>query len=200
VRLTRVLGFSLSAVVLVACAGRPSNLPQGFQEFRDSNERFTVLYPNNWTFQPGPDQGVKLSDPADASYQLTVAVGKVPAQIRTKGKPTDLTSVSQFNRSEFGRRISQSLVPRSGTQDSQLPQTAVEIRREAQRTDPKGRLYYTYEMVIATAGVSRHTLITAVIDQGSLYTVIVGCSDDNWPSRKEKVMTIADSFQVLPTS
>jgi len=191
----QIWSLGVAAVLLAGCTSKSSTIPLGFQEFRDPDERFMVLYPNTWTFQPGPDQGVKLSDPADASYQITIAKGKVPAQIMLKGKPTPLTSVSQFNRSEFGRRISKSLIPNTGS-DANKP--TVEIRNERQREDLRKRVYYTYEVVIANNGVARHTLITAVIDQGYLYTVISGSSDDTWASREEKLKTVTDSFQLLP--
>jgi len=178
------------ALVVTGCAGRPANLPAGFEEFAD--ERFTMLYPNNWTFQPGPDSGVKLSDPSDATYQVTVTVGPVP-------KPS-ITSVAQFDRAKFGDQIAKSLIPRTGTTDPGLPQTTVETRKATQRIDQKKRVYYIYEVVIASGGIARHALITATIDKGSLYIVLAGCNDDNWAQRKDKVTTIAQSFQLLPAS
>ncbi|WP_245395660.1 PsbP-related protein [Anthocerotibacter panamensis] len=187
----RFVWFGLGLMLTLAgCAPRSANLPAGFEQFTDSDGRFAILYPNNWTFQPGPDAGVKLSDPADSSYQVTVFSGKVPRE--------NIKSVSQFPRKQFGEQIGKTLIPRSGADDVQLPKTVVEIRKESQRTDKQNRVYYAYEIVIATAGRANHTLVTAVIDKGSLYTAIVGCSDDTWAARKEKITAIANSFQVLP--
>ncbi len=176
--------------MISGCAQRPSNLPQGFQQFTDSDGRFAMVYPDTWTFQPKPGSALTLSDPADASYQLTLARGPVPR--------ADITSITQFNRTEFGKQISKTLIPRSGVDDPSLPKVVVEQRGEGQRTDKKNRVYYDYEFVIAQQGNARHVKMVAVIDQGQLYTLIVGCDDSTWAARQVKVQTMVESFTLLP--
>ncbi len=289
-RTLRWLGCWLGVLLLLtACGGKSgSTTPKGFQEFRDTDERFSVLYADNWTFQPGPDAGVKLSDPSDPSYQLTVTVGPVPRSLGAtaidlnpdllalmkqkpqKGLPIpsidrgvlvekvtpnsaagkgglqvgdvitgvdsqpaldsfavqiavgkhkagetmaftvhrgstnqtlkilapklEVLSVKQFNRTALGQQIGISLA------EGDTKKTVVEQRNASEKTDKKQRIYYTYELVIATEGRARHVMVSVVVDQGFLYTMIAGCSDDTWPAHAEKIKTMTGSFQLLPAA
>ncbi len=170
--------------MVTACAPAAEKLPVGFQRFNAPDDRYTLLYPNNWTFQPGPEGGVLLADPIDGSYQVTV----YSSDIKGRNDIADLGSVEKFG---------QLLIKRF---QDRKEKTVAELRSTKERKDKTGKRYYTAELVVAARNNAQHTVVTATVDDGKIYTLVTGTGDGTWASRKEKLFTVADSFVLITTS
>jgi PsbP len=181
---SRFSGLVLCASLMAtACAPAGEKLPVGFQRFNAPDERYTLLFPNNWTFQPGPEGGVLLADPIDGSYQVTV----YSSDLKGRDDIKDLGSVEKFG---------QLLVKRF---QGRKEKTVAELRSAKERKDKTGKRYYTVELVVAARNNAQHTLVTATVDDGKIYTLVTGTGDGTWASRKEKLFTVADSFALTAT-
>jgi hypothetical protein len=173
-----------SSILITACAPAGEKLPTGFQRFNAPDDRYTLLYPNNWTFQPGPEGGVLLADPVDGSYQVTV----YSTDLKGRNDIADLGSVEKFG---------QLLIKRF---QGRKEKTVAELRSSKERKDKAGKRYYTVELVVAARKTAQHTVVTATVDNGKIYTLVTGTGDGTWASRKEKLSTIADSFVLTTTA
>jgi PsbP len=173
-----------SAILITACAPAGEKLPVGFQRFNAPDDRYTLLYPNNWTFQPGPEGGVLLADPIDGSYQVTV----YSSDIKGRNDIADLGSVDKFG---------QLLIKRF---QGRKEKTVAELRSTKERKDKTGKRYYTVELVVSARKNAQHTVVTATVDNGKIYTLVTGTGDGTWVNRKEKLFTVADSFVLTATS
>ncbi len=181
---TRFFAFPiLTSILITACAPAGEKLPTGFQRFKAPDDRYTLLYPNNWTFQPGPEGGVLLADPVDGSYQVTV----YSSDIKGRNDIADLGSVEKFG---------QLLIKRF---QGRKEKTVAELRSSKERKDKAGKRYYTVELVVAARKTAQHTVVTATVDNGKIYTLVTGTGDGTWASRKEKLFTVADSFVLTTT-
>jgi PsbP len=126
---------------------------------------------------------VLLADPIDGSYQVTVYA----SDIKGRNDIADLGTVDKFG---------QLLIKRF---QGRKEKTVAELRSTKERKDKAGKRYYTVELVVSARKNAQHTVVTATVDNGKIYTLVTGTGDGTWASRKEKLFTIADSF-VLTTA
>ncbi len=182
-------GVALALVVLLAGCGRSGiNAPEGFQRYQDSNSTFTLVYPDNWAFQTDPKGAIRLSDPADPSYQVSVLVSNAPADPTRKG----VKDVTAFGTPKaVADRFANEVLKKKS-----YPDAVIEVSNPAQRKDNKGITYYTFEVVLAAGGKANHQIYCIAVNQGKVYTLVTGSSAISWGSRRKKIYQIVDSFTV----
>jgi photosystem II oxygen-evolving enhancer protein 2 len=174
----------LLVVLLVACGRSAANLPKGFQQYQDVEKGFALLYPDNWAFQLDPKGAVRLSDPADSTYQVSVLISDAPRK--------DVKDITVFGTpKQVADRFANTVLKKN------LPPTAkVEIINPKQRKDAKGFTYYSFEIILANQGKANHLMYALSVTKGKVYTLVTGSSAVNWLDRQERVYKIVDSFDV----
>jgi photosystem II oxygen-evolving enhancer protein 2 len=177
-----LLAVALVAV-LTACS-RSGDAPKGFVRFQDPENRFTLIHPDTWAFNLDPKGAVRLSDPADPTYQVSVVISDAPRKevkdITAFGTPKQVAD----------RFVNQVLKPKSP------PGTKIELLAPKERRDAKGNVYYSFEIIQANQGRASHLLYCLSLDKGKVYTLVTGSSAVGWLNRQVAVYQIADSFQV----
>lgn len=170
---------------LVACGSSRSNAPKGFVRFQDSDNRFTLVHPDTWAFNVDPQGGVRISDPADPSYQVSVLVTDAPRK--------DLKDITAFGPPQkvAERFVNQVLKKKSP------PDAKIELVSPMERKDAKGRIYYSFEVILANQGKANHLLYCLSVEGGKVYTLVTGTSAVAWLNRHDAVYEIANSFEVV---
>lgn len=172
------------SAVLVGCSRSGIDAPKGFQRFSEPNSTFTLVYPDTWTFNPDPKGAVRLSDPADPTYQVSVVVSDAPRKdikdIRAFGTPQQVAD-------RFANDVLKKKSP---------PGAVIEVSNATQRTDSKGVPYYSFEVVIASGGRAVHQVYCVAVSGGKVYTLVTGSAAIAWGERREKINQIINSFMI----
>ncbi|AGY60419.1 photosystem II reaction center PsbP [Gloeobacter kilaueensis] len=183
----RLVSSGIAALLvlgLFACSRSGINAPPGFQRFQEPNSAFTLVYPDTWTFQNDPGGAVRLSDPADATYQVSVVVSPAPRK--------DIKDITAFGSPKaVAERFATQVLKKKAP-----PGAKIEIANPQERKDSKGIPYYSFEVVLASGGKAIHYVYCVSVNGGKVYTLATGSNAIAWLDRREKLYQIVNSFTI----
>lgn len=166
-----------------------------------AGEGFALLLPSKWNPSKEKDfAGVVLryEDNFDAVTNVVVAKTKTDKRsVSDFGSLDDFLSQYSFI---FGK---QSFAGETQSEGGFAPNrvSAFSLLSEAEKSDSKGKKYYTYELLSRTADGDeggRHLLVSASVgSDGNLYIAKIQCGDKRWfKGAKKEATGVFDSFIV----
>ncbi len=160
----------------------PTLAAPGFKQYTDVADGYEFSYPLGWV-------PVKVSSGPDVVFrdliQTTENVSLVINPISGSKTLDDLGTPG-----EVGYRLSRAAIapPDSGRRAELV---------DAQALQKQDKTYYRFEYAITLANQQqRHSLASAVVHRGKLYTLNVSTTEDRWLRIKPLFVQIIDSFQV----
>eukprot|EP00472_Partenskyella_glossopodia_P011088 CAMPEP_0197536426 /NCGR_PEP_ID=MMETSP1318-20131121/53834_1 /TAXON_ID=552666 /ORGANISM="Partenskyella glossopodia, Strain RCC365" /LENGTH=253 /DNA_ID=CAMNT_0043094313 /DNA_START=52 /DNA_END=813 /DNA_ORIENTATION=+ len=151
---------------------------KGFQEHKDTSDKYQFLYPFGWEeiYVKGTDILYKdIIEPLETASVTVIQTEKT--NIKEYGDLAD---------------VSTSLAEKVLT----APGQDVKIVKAAEK-DVEGHTYFVFEFTAKNQRYTRHTLVSAVIDNGKYYIFVTGANQKRWGTMSDKLTKVVDSFKLI---
>eukprot|EP00471_Norrisiella_sphaerica_P001254 CAMPEP_0184486414 /NCGR_PEP_ID=MMETSP0113_2-20130426/7896_1 /TAXON_ID=91329 /ORGANISM="Norrisiella sphaerica, Strain BC52" /LENGTH=248 /DNA_ID=CAMNT_0026868281 /DNA_START=49 /DNA_END=795 /DNA_ORIENTATION=+ len=152
--------------------------PKGFNLHKDTGDRYQFLYPFGWEeiYVKGTDILYKdIIEPLETASVTVIQTEK--SSIKDYG---DLADVS----TSLAEKV---LTPAGQT---------VKIVKAAEKED-NGKTYYQFEFTAQNPRYTRHSLVSAAINNGKYYIFVTGSNEKRWSVMGERLQKVADSFKLV---
>jgi photosystem II oxygen-evolving enhancer protein 2 len=167
-----VLSLSLASCTAISPAS-------GLKGYVNTSSGYEFLYPNGWLPVKVPDGvDVAFRDLIEETENVSVVISPV-----ADGKTlTDLGTPG-----EVGYRLGKNVIaPPGSNREAELV--------SADRRDVEGKTYYTLEYTVTLPQQKRHSLASAVISRGKVYTLNVSTTEARWDKMASTFRKIVNSF------
>lgn len=176
-RLAAVL-LMITAITLQGCVSAGG----GLLSYANTYQGYQFSYPTGWVevkVSEGPD--VVFHDIINPSENVSVVVSPVAegTTLETLGTPT-----------EVGYKLSKSITALAGDDRN------VELLSSQTITPEDGKSYYILEYVADLPSGVRHTLASAIVRRGQLFTFNASVPDSRWDKVKDLLKQSVASFSV----
>lgn len=167
-----ILSLSLSGCAAISPAS-------GLKSYVNTASGYEFLYPNGWLPVKVP-QGVDVAfrDLIEETESVSVVISPV----------TDEKSLADLGTpGEVGYRLGKNVIAPPGSNRE------VELV-SADRRDVDNKVYYILEYLITLPGQKRHSLASAVISRGRVYTLNASTTEARWPKVANTFKKMVNSF------
>eukprot|EP00466_Bigelowiella_natans_P020138 jgi/Bigna1/92237/estExt_fgenesh1_pm.C_80028 len=176
-RRNMMIGVASSAIGTAVAPASMAKGVKGFQQHKDTGDRYEFLYPFGWEeiYVKGTDILYKdIIEPLETASVTVIETEK--KSITEYGDIQDVT----------GSLAEKVLTP---------PGQAVKMLSAKERQDG-GKTYYQFEFTAKNNRYTRHSLVSAAINNGKYYIFVTSANERRWNIMGDRLKKVADSFKL----